>query len=116
VARWEDAESARAAYRRAVDSGDAGGAAEALDRLGRVLCEQGDPDGARAAFPQAIDSGDPSQRTSALMDLGHMLGELGDVAGARAAFQQAADSGDPSLAWLAVHYLQNWPWDRGTDS
>jgi hypothetical protein len=49
-----------------------------------------------------------------MLDLGHMLGELGDADGARAAFQQAADSQDRSLAWLAIHYLQNWPWGSGS--
>jgi len=71
-------------------------------------------DGARAALQQAIDSGPPHEAPYALVELGYLLRERGDVDGARAAFQLAADSQEPSLAWLAIHYLQNWPWDSGS--
>ena len=78
-----DADDARAAYRRAIDSGDARAATEALDRLVSLLREQGDVDGARAALQQAIDSGPPHEAPYALVELGYLLRELGDAGGAQ---------------------------------
>ena len=101
-----DAEGAQAWFRRAIGSGNAAVAAEALVELGHLLVLfQRDTEAARVAFQQAIDSGHPEWAPAGMVGLGHLLRKQGDSAGARAAYQQAVDSGDPDCAAEALVML-----------
>jgi tetratricopeptide (TPR) repeat protein len=84
---------ARAAFQRAIDSGDPESAPMAAVHLGSLLAEQNDVVGAWSAYQVAIDSGHRESTAKAGVNLGVLLAEQNDVAGARAAYQVAIDSG-----------------------
>ncbi len=94
---WQqgDAEGAREAYQRAIDSGHPDAAPKAEVGLGLLLEEQGDLAGAQAAFQRAIDSGHADAAQWAAFQFGVLLKEQGDAEGAREAYQRAIDSGHP---------------------
>jgi Flp pilus assembly protein TadD len=60
-----DVAGARAAYRKAIDSGHPDHGPVAARNLGNLLWEQGDVAGARAAYQKAIDSGHPDHGPAA---------------------------------------------------
>ena len=99
------AQRVKAAFQRAIDSGDASIAPLAAYDLGLLLESQGDAQGARAAFQRATDSGDASIAPLAAYNLRVLLESHGDAQGARAAFQRAIDSGDAAIAPLAAESL-----------
>ena len=106
LAEQGDVEGARAAYQRAIDSGDREWATPAaLVNLGVLLDQQGDVEGARAAYQQVIDSEHPKWALRATGGLGDLLAKQGDVEGARAAYQRVIDSGDPDESSAAMTRL-----------
>ena len=60
-----DVAGARAAYRKAIDSGHPDWSPAASRNLGYLLKEEGDVAGARAAYRKAIDSGHPDHGPAA---------------------------------------------------
>ena len=100
--RQGDADGAKAAYQRAIDSGHADQAPKAAFNLGVLLAEQGDADGAKAAYQLAIDSGHADAAPMAAVNLGVLLARQGDADGAKAAYQQAIDSGHADAAPMAA--------------
>jgi len=91
------ASSAEAAYRRADERGDPGGASN----LGVLLEERGDLEGAEAVYRRADERGHPGGASN----LGVLLKERGDLEGAKAAYRRAADSPDQQVATLAHEAL-----------
>jgi hypothetical protein len=81
--------SAEAAYRRADERGDPGGASN----LGMLLAERGDLERAEAAWRRADERGD----SGGAYNLGMLLAERGDLEGAKAAWRRAADSPDQQV-------------------
>jgi tetratricopeptide (TPR) repeat protein len=93
-----DLAGARAAYQRAVDSGDASVVPMATVGLADALHKLGELDSARAAYQRVIDSGNADMAPKATVGLADVLRDLGDTDGARAAYQRAIDSGDEDEA------------------
>jgi Flp pilus assembly protein TadD len=85
-----DPEAAEAAYRRAIELGNGGGASN----LGVLLMGKEDLDGAEAAYHLAIELG----YKEAVSNLGVTLKERGDLEGAEAAFREAVELGHGSGA------------------
>jgi tetratricopeptide (TPR) repeat protein len=102
-----DAEGAKAAYQRAIDSGHRDAAPMAAFDLGILLQAQGDAAGAQAAYHLAIDSGHADQAPLAGFSLGLLLEGQADVAGATAAYQYVIRSGHPQAAPMAMFNLGN---------
>jgi len=98
--------AAKAAYRQAIDSGDADAASTAALGLGALLVIAGDVQGAKDAFQKAIDSGSAAAAPMAAIGLGELLADEGDVQGAKDAFQKAIDSGHPNAALAATAGLR----------
>jgi tetratricopeptide (TPR) repeat protein len=104
----DDVEGARAAFQRAIDSGQRDVAPEARVELGYLLMlSQRDYQGAQAAFEQAINSRHAEWAPAAMVALARVLEKQGDRDGARAAFQQAVDTGNADWAPYARGELQN---------
>src|ERR1035438_4921770 len=93
LAERGDLEGAEAAWRRADERGDSGGACN----LGVLLHERGDLEGAEAAYRRADERGHPGGASK----LGLLLKERGDLEGAKAAWRRAADSPDQEVTTLA---------------
>jgi TolA-binding protein len=88
LAKHEDWAGAAAAYRRVLDGGRRGEAAQAAASLGRCLYRQGEYEGAAAALRQAIDARLPRISPGWILGLGYALHAQGDEQGARAAYEQ----------------------------
>ena len=108
-----DADGAKAAYQRAIDSGHAKWAPMAAYGLGVVLADRGDADGARAAYQRAIDSGHADWAPKSAVGLGNLLSDQGDADGAKAAYRRAIDSGHANWAPMAAFNLGVVLADRG---
>lgn len=94
-----DAEGARQAYQRAIDSGDIHAVPAGEWSTGALLLEAGDVAGASAAFRRAIDSGHPAWSVRAAVNLAEALEDNGDPAGAIEQYRSLIDRppGDPDL-------------------
>ena len=73
LAQRGDNDGARAAYQRAIDSGDGEMAPRAALALGTMAAQDGDAAAARAALQKAIDSGHPEAMPWAAYNLGVLL-------------------------------------------
>ena len=102
LAKQGDFSGARAAFQRAIDSGDAEAAPTAANNLGWLFAMRQDVAGARAAYQRAIDSGHAEAAPTAAVNLGWLLDEQGDSAAARVAYQRAIDSGHAEAAPTAA--------------
>jgi tetratricopeptide (TPR) repeat protein len=97
-----DVEGAKAAFQRAIDSGNTNTVTVAAFHLAGLLKEQGDVERAKAAYQRAIDRIHAGQDTLAAFSLGILLKEQGDVKGAKAVYQQVIDSGDTYAVVVAA--------------
>ncbi len=102
-----DLDAARAAFQRAIDTGNPNITPLALVLLGIASQQQGDPAAARAAFQRAVDTGSRDFAPPALLSLGILLDQQGDIDAARAAFQQAIKTGDSEVSDVASELLRN---------
>ena len=80
LAEQGNVQGARAAYQRAIDTGQPDQALAAMVNLGVLLAEQGDVEGARAAYQRAIDTGHPNA-PMAMVSLGAAAGRAGQCSG-----------------------------------
>jgi tetratricopeptide (TPR) repeat protein len=97
-----DPDRAREAYRRLIDTGDAGEAAEAVFLLGALERNLGRTAQARTAFEQAVATGHPDVAPKAWSNLAVLEAVNGNVEPARAAFGQVIASGHPQHAPQAM--------------
>jgi tetratricopeptide (TPR) repeat protein len=109
-----DADGAREAYQRAIESNDEAIRVVASFNLGGLLDEQGDVAGAGAAYQAAIDSGHPEWAPKAAFNLGVLLAGQGDAAGAGAAYQVAIDSGHAE--WAPRAHLLYGEFERDSEA
>lgn len=101
----DDADGARVAFQRALDTGQGDIAAKAAFNLGLLHHTHGEPEAAIAAYRQAISSGDPDYGPMAANNMAQVLRQKGDIAAARAAYRLAIDSGHPEQSLIAMHAL-----------
>src|SRR5271170_1537780 len=80
--RWGETGAAKAAYQRAIDSGDQDVVPVAAFNLGVLLRDLGDTEGAKAAYHRAIGSGHAEAAPLAALNLAFLLEDLGNTRGA----------------------------------
>ena len=87
-----DADGARAAYQRAIDSGHRQWMPAAMVGMAQMLQREGDAAGARAIYRQMISNGEPDPAAGATMCLGELLRMQGDATAARGAKEFSKES------------------------
>jgi tetratricopeptide (TPR) repeat protein len=93
-----DIAGARAAFQRAIDSGDPDIAAAGAWWMGTLLRDAGDPAGAGEHYRRVIGSGHPTWSLRAGIDLADLLQAHGDPTGAVIFYRAVVDSADPAGA------------------